>query len=247
MRFGTRRIRARLAETVKILDRVAAGDLAIPDSETQPDELGTMESVLEIAIRNMRASLESLHRSEMVLESAPVGLLHCDMAHIVTYANPKSLEILAQVERAAGIDVEQAEGESVAFLFGGDGAMRQVLDSDGGLPFHRVSPLGEEFLDVFVDIARDLEGQRSGTLVTFARVTEAEQNAVLLKEAMETERESADRLREAAERERQRADAGGLIATEMRLKADRISEVVVAVSDGDLTHRVGLIGDSPMD
>ncbi|MCP4070103.1 MAG: hypothetical protein GY741_17660 [Phycisphaeraceae bacterium] len=64
---------------------------------------------------------------------------------------------------------------------------------------------------------------------------------------METERESADRLREAAERERQRADAGGLIATEMRLKADRISEVVVAVSDGDLTHRVGLIGDSPMD
>ncbi len=228
MGFRMRRIRIRLSETVDILARVAQGDLAIPILAPEPDELGAMKSALEIAIRNMRMSMESLHHSRMIMEAAPVGLLYCDLAHCVVHANPKSRETLAQIKSTVGIGFDEKKGESVAFLFGGEDAMREVLDAKDGLPYRGVRPLGDEFLDISVDVVQNLRDVRSGTLVTFSCVTEEEGNAVLLRQAMETEKESANRLREGAERERLRAEVDSEVAIEMRRKADRVSEVVTA-------------------
>ena len=245
--LGMRRVSARLTETVGLLDRVAAGDLEVEVASEEPDELGAMKRALAVAIGKMRDDLESLHRSQRLLDAAPVNLLLSDATHRITTANPACLDAIECLRDVLGVEEGPIGGQSIAFLFGGDEEMRRILDDEHALPYRATHVLGDERLAVTVDATHDRSGRRRGSLVTFAVVTEEERNAVRLREAMESERESADRLREAIERERARANTDGEVATELRLKADRISEVVVAAANGDLSQRVGLLGDSPMD
>ncbi len=241
-----RRVSRRLGETVHLLDRVAAGDLDIEISTHDPDELGAMKTALEVAIRNMRGDMESLHRSHVVMDAAPVNLMLCDAEHRVQMVNPACRASIDRLAHVFGVEGAEVDGRCVGFLFDDPDEMRRLLDSDA-LPHRAMHTRGEERLDVTIAAIHALDGTRTGSLVTFSIVTEEHRNASLLQEAMQSERETGDRLRDAIERERERADADKEVATVLRLKADRILDVVGAAATGDLTPRIGLDGDSPMD
>lgn len=241
-----RRISARLGETVALLSRVADGDLDVPISSHDPDELGAMKSALEVAIRQMREDLETLHQNRVLTESLPLGLMLCDPQGVVRYVNPAARTLLGRLDAASIPAPADVVGTHVGFLFGGREEMDERLAEAGAGSFRGLLPVEEEMLEVSLESVIGLDGGRRGLLVTFEIVTEDQRNALRLRESIEAERETAARLRESIERERARADADGEVANEMRAQADRISAVVVAAGHGDLTQRIGLEGDSPM-
>ncbi len=242
-----RRVSARLGETVDLLSRVADGDLDVPISTHEPDELGAMKGALEVAIGQMRSDMESLHLNRVLMESLPVGLLLCDPEGTVRYVNPAARSLVATLEAPGVPSSPDLVGADVSFLFGGREAMSERLGEGRAESFRGVLPVGEELLEVALESVIGLDGRCKGKLATFEIVTDEQRNAIRLRESIESERETADQLRESIERERERADADGEVAAELRQKADQISEVVVAAAGGDLTRRIGLDGDSPMD
>jgi len=200
-----------------------------------------------VTISNMRSDMRSLHQRQMLMDAAPVNLIFCEPDHTISYVNPAGLTALDSISETAGDSAGDPIGQSVAMLFGTHDEMIEVLESDQWLPYRGVRTLGDELVEVSVDAILGLDDTRVGSLVTFSVVTEEHRNAELLRETVESELEAADQLREAVGRERERSAVDGEVATEMRLKADRISEVVVAAASGDLTQRIRLEGDSPMD
>ena len=245
--FGTQRLGTRLAETVELLDRVAEGDLDVGIVDHADDEVGQMKSALEVAIGRMRHDIEALHESRSIVEAAPVNLVRCDLNHRIETVNPAGERTMRELLERIGEPDRSIVGSDLAFVFGGADEMRAVFEDEAALPHRSVREIGGESVAITIDAMRSTHGARTGSLVTFAVVTTSIASEVRLREAMESERRSADQLREAIERERERADADSEVATELRLKADRISEVVVAAATGDLSRRIGLAGDSPMD
>ena len=242
-----RRIGNRLQETVQLLERVSRGDLDLEIGAVPPDELGAMKSALGIAIGNMRSSIESLHLSRTLIDNAPVGILYCDRENCVVYANPYCRRLFVDLAETTGVGVDQLDGGSIDFLFENEEELHSVIREEGGLPYRGMRSLGDEIFDVSIEAIFTSTGERSGSLITLDCITVDELNAVKLREAVEAERESASQLREAAERDGARADHDHEISTEMRLKADRISEVVVEAAKGNLTARTDLDGTTPMD
>ncbi|MEM9176005.1 MAG: methyl-accepting chemotaxis protein [Myxococcota bacterium] len=242
-----RRLHQRLESIAGLLGRVAAGEFDGEISRSEEAGLGSLTIALSDVVGRLRENGEALHRSRMLIDAAPVNLLLCDREHAITSMNPACRVTLEALRGSLGLPEGELLGASIAFLFESAEDMHGILEDEHSLPHRATHRRGEEHLDVTVDVIRGLDGERAGSLLTFSVVTEEHRNRVRLHDAVESERESADRLRAAIDRERERADADGEVATELRLKADRISEVVVAAANGDLSQRVGLLGDSPMD
>lgn len=242
-----RRIGERLDETVDILQRVSGGDLEVEIVGREQDELGAMKSALGVAIVNMRGIFASLHQYRALIDQAPVSFLYCGLDHVITYANANCHRALEDVKQTTGIDPAILDGGLVDFLFEDEAEMRGAIEGLEQVSFRSLRRIGEEIFDVSIEAISDSDERRVGSLITLECVTEEERNAVRLQEAVEAERESSNALRAAAMRDRERADLDNEVATELRLKADRISEVVVAAATGDLTHRTDLTGESPMD
>ena len=242
-----RRISGRLGETVEILERVAGGDLDTVIGESEDDELGAMKTALGEAIVNMRGIFASLHQYQALIEQAPVSFLYCDLDHVITYANPHCRRTLEALAETIGIDTAVLDGGLIDFLFEDEEEMRTVVEEVAQVSYRALRTVGAEIFDVSIEAISDSEGLRVGSLITLECVTEKECNAVRLQEAVEAERKSANALRDSARRDRERSDLDNEVSTELRLKADRISEIVVAAATGDLTQRTDLAGDTPMD
>lgn len=243
----SRRIGRRLDETVGMLDRVAAGDLAVSFPAPEPDELGAMQKALSRAIGNLRHSMESLHRQKRLVDAVPTSLIVCDGEHRVETLNPAGRDALERLAPVLGLDGSDVEGRPIDFLFEDAEATHRALGDDAALPHREVLCFGDESLDVTFDAIHGLDGARNGSLVSFTITTEDQRVAERLREVTESERVAVAQLRQAIERERERAATDVEAASETRQKADRISSVVLAAASGDLTRRVGLDGDSPMD
>ncbi len=243
-----RRVRDRLDQLCRHLDSVARGELDLEIPPGDQDEFEALSTALAATAESRRGDIESLHRSRSLLELAPVSVIYCNRDDVVSYANAHCRQLLSDVAETTGISPSRIDdGGSVAFLFGDDEALRSIVHDEKSLPFRGVRTVGSEVFDVSIEAVRDLAGARIGSLISLDRITEAEKNALSLREAVESGRESETRMVEAAQRDRARADRDHEVATELRLKADRISEVMVAAASGDLSARTDLRGDAPMD
>jgi methyl-accepting chemotaxis protein len=156
-----------------------------------------------------------------MLENSPTNVMLAGRDLVVTYVNPASLSLLRKLERHLPVKADNVLGSSIDVFHKNPAYQRKILGDPKNLPVRANINIGPEVADLLVTAIYDRDKNYIGPMVTWDLITE--------KLAVER------KVQEASERERQQAE-------ELRVKVDRILEVVNAASRGDLTREMTVKG-----
>jgi methyl-accepting chemotaxis protein len=156
-----------------------------------------------------------------MLENSPTNVLMADRDLKITYVNPASLALLRKLERHLPVKAESTLGSSIDIFHKNPAYQRKILSDPKNLPVRANINIGPEVADLLVTAIYDRDNNYLGPMVTWELITEK----------LAGER----KVQEANERERQQAE-------DLRVKVEKILEVVNAASRGDLTREMTVQG-----
>jgi len=160
-------------------------------------------------------------RLASMLENAPTNVLLADRDLKIVYVNPASLTTLRKLERHLPVRPENVLGSSIDVFHKNPAHQRKILSDPRNLPVRATIQIGPEFAELLVTAIYDQNKNYLGPMVTWELVTDK----------LDAER----KIKEANERERQ-------LAADLRVKVEKILEVVNQASRGDLTLEIPIKG-----
>ncbi len=161
-------------------------------------------------------------RSQSMLDQIPINVMFADRDLKIQYMNLASIRTLKTLEAMLPCKVDQIVGQSIDIFHKNPMVQRKILADPKNLPHRANIQLGQDTLELLMNIVLDEEKSFVGTMVTWEVVTQ--------KLAMEKQ------IKEQTEREREQAD-------DLRRKVDAMLDVVHAASVGDLSKEVTVSGD----
>jgi methyl-accepting chemotaxis protein len=179
-----------------------------------------LKGLREQAIAKKEADAET-NKISQIVESMTTNIIYADAGFNIQYMNPASAKTLKQLEHLLPVKADHIIGQSIDIFHKNPAHQRTLLSDSKNLPHQAQIQLGEETLDLGIAAINDQEGERIGTMVGWAVVTELVQNERNAKEAGEREQKQAE---------------------ELRTKVDSMLEVVSSAVDGDLTQEVTVKG-----
>ncbi len=210
-----------IADTVRVLEAVARGDLTRTAEVTAADEVGRLAAALNTAIGNMRADVGEMARVRSMMEQAPINVMFADRQLVVRYANPATIKTLKSIEHLLPIKAEDLVGQSIDIFHKRPEHQRRMLADPKNLPHRANITVGPETLDLLVSPVLDQDRNYLGAMVTWEVVTQ--------KLAAEKQ------IRDAAEREATQA-------AELRRKVEAVQAGVSALAAGDFTRQIPDLG-----
>jgi methyl-accepting chemotaxis protein len=157
----------RLVATVRT---IAGGDasIAVPDRDRR-DEIGGIAS----AIEELRATVQRAFAQQQMLEQLPIALMTADPHDDfrISYMNPHSLEVLAQVEAELPCKPGEILGRSIDALHRNPERQREILSDASRLPFKARMRLGEEVVELSVNAIRNAQGEYVSAMLVWNLVT----------------------------------------------------------------------------
>jgi methyl-accepting chemotaxis protein len=167
------------------------------------------------------SDLETM-KVKQIVESMTNNVLYANNDLVLEYMNPASLETFKKLESLLPVKVDQMIGQSIDIFHKNPAHQRNILSDRKNLPHQAQIQLGEEILDLNMNVINDQEGKQMGVMVGWSVVTEAVKNASDAKEANEREQKQAEDLRN---------------------KVDSMLKVVSAAAEGDLTKEIMVKGE----
>lgn len=125
--------------------------------------------------RNTAAGPQSNLDFEQLVRNASVRIIVADRNFNIVYMNPASVETLRQLQHLLPCRVEDIIGQSIDIFHAKPEDQRRLLSNPKNLPHHAEIRLGPEILDLNVTAIRDAEGNYSGVMVNWDRITEKKQ------------------------------------------------------------------------
>ena len=107
-----------------------------------------------------------------MLENAPSNIIFADTDFRITYVNPASERTLAQLEEHLPVRVDQILGQSIDIFHENPAHQRRILSDPKNLPRQANIRVGPETLDLLVSPIYNVDGEFSGSMVTWEIVTE---------------------------------------------------------------------------
>ncbi len=107
-----------------------------------------------------------------MLENAPSNIIFADTDFRITYVNPASERTLAKLEEHLPVRVDQILGQSIDIFHENPAHQRRILSDPKNLPRRANIKVGPETLDLLVSPIYNVEGEFSGSMVTWEIVTE---------------------------------------------------------------------------
>jgi methyl-accepting chemotaxis protein len=181
------------------------------------DNLMTMVKQVEA---KKASDLETLKVKQMV-ENMATNVLYANTDLVLEYMNPASLATFKKLESLLPVKADQMIGQSIDIFHKNPAHQRNILSDPKNLPHQAQIQLGDEILDLNMDLISNQEGEQMGVMVGWSIITEMVKNTTLAKEAAAREQKQAE---------------------DLRTKVDSILEVVSAAVDGDLTREVTVKG-----
>jgi methyl-accepting chemotaxis protein len=203
-----------LRATMTVLEAVAAGDLTRRSDVVQADEIGRMAQALDKAV-------VSLASTQSIVDNAPTNIMLADRDLKITYINPASLGFLRKIERHLPVRAESVLGASIDIFHKDPAYQRKLLSDPRNLPVRANINIGPEIAELLVTAIYDQNKNYLGPMVTWELITEKVQAERAIKEGTERERQAAE---------------------ELRVKVERVLEVVNAAGRGDLTRDMTVQG-----
>lgn len=114
----------------------------------------------------------NMARLSAMVESSPSNIMYCDLDYNITYANPKSLETLKQIQQYLPIPVDKIVGSSIDIFHKNPKYQRDILANPNNLPRRAIINVGPEKLDLLVSPIFDQNQSSIGTMVTWDVVTD---------------------------------------------------------------------------
>ena len=121
----------------------------------------------------MRSKLTSAVVNERLVENAPVNILLCDRELRITYANPRSIETLKQVEAAMPCKADEIMGKSIDIFHKLPEHDRSILKDSKNLPHKATIRIGEHWMEQLITAVLDERGRHIGSMLTWSLVTDA--------------------------------------------------------------------------
>ncbi len=125
--------------------------------------------------RNAEAKPQSNIDFEQLVQNASMRIIVADKNFKIVYMNPASVETLRQLQHLLPCRVEDIIGQSIDIFHAKPEDQRRLLSNPKNLPHHAEIQLGPEILDLNVTALRDAEGNYSGVMVNWDRITEKKQ------------------------------------------------------------------------
>lgn len=107
-----------------------------------------------------------------LLDQVPTAVMLCQIPSFqITYANPKSLELLRRISHLLKVAPEKVVGSSIDIFHRNPDHQRKILSDPKNLPFETLIRLGSETLNLHVTPVFD-RGRYVAAMLTWNVVTE---------------------------------------------------------------------------
>ncbi|MFY9675637.1 MAG: PAS domain-containing protein [Terriglobales bacterium] len=110
--------------------------------------------------------------SGSMLDKVPVNVMYADRDLNIVYMNGRSLQTLKTIEHLLPCKAEEVVGKSIDLFHKDPAHQRRIMTSDRNLPHTANIHLGEETLELNLSAIYDAKGEWSGTMVTWAVITQ---------------------------------------------------------------------------
>ncbi len=107
------------------------------------------------------------------LDAVPAALMCCDLPDFkVVYLNPRSLELLRQIEDQLPVSADKILGQSIDIFHRNPEHQRKLLADPANLPHKATIELGDNILDLEIVARRDARGTYVGPMLMWNVVTD---------------------------------------------------------------------------
>ena len=107
------------------------------------------------------------------LDAVPAALMCCDLPDFkVVYLNPRSLELLRQIEDQLPLPADKILGQSIDIFHKNPEHQRKLLADPANLPHRATIELGDNVLDLEIVARRDARGTYVGPMLMWNVVTD---------------------------------------------------------------------------
>lgn len=178
----------------------------------------------EVITEKKRAEEAVLKFTQMV-ENSSVQFILADRNFNITYINPASREALTRLQHLLPCPVDKILGQSIDIFHKRPEHQRAIVADPKNLPHRAEIQLGDEFLDLNVSALLDADGAYMGPMITWEVITDR-------KRAEEREAAVQQEIKERQE--------------DLERKVREMVEVFAAVSQGDLTREIAVVGDDDL-
>ena len=219
---------------------LAGGDLSHQAPVLAKDELGNMTHALNQSITNIRAVLqadrvnwtevaEERRKVSQVLsmvQSAPSNIMVADRNLRISYMNPAMERTLRGLEPHLSVPVGELLGQPLELLCRQQGDWQRIIADPARLPHEATLRFGSEYCALHFSAVYDRAGVYVGPMITWEIVTEKLRNERAVQEALEREKDQAQRLQN---------------------KVDQMLQVVRTAAGGDLTQELAATSTDAID
>ncbi len=153
----------------RAVQAMAAGDTsAAIGFANRRDEIGRMAAALE----TLRGAVRTAFVQSQMIEQIPVGVMTADAANCrITYLNPESRRILADVQGHLTGAPEQLQGQSLAIFDRDQTRIERLVGDPDRLPQRAQLRLGDQVLELCASALRDRDGTYVGPMLTWSVLT----------------------------------------------------------------------------
>ncbi|MEM1417768.1 MAG: PAS domain-containing methyl-accepting chemotaxis protein [Myxococcota bacterium] len=138
-------------------------------------EANGMPSEPPAALRRVTRDPNDVAMHAMV-EGAPVAMMRVDQDLVVTYANPKSIELLRALQEHLPVRADDIVGTCIDVFHAHPEHQRAILADPDRLPHRAEITLGDETLALLITALRSDGGEHLGACLTWEVVTEKKRN-----------------------------------------------------------------------
>ncbi|MGC8477113.1 MAG: methyl-accepting chemotaxis protein [Acetobacteraceae bacterium] len=161
---GPMRAMTRLVTAMAAGDTRAAAGIVMAGRR---DEIGRMAAALE----TLRGVVRDAFVKAEIIRNLPIGLLTAGTDGVISYINPRGMELLGAVATALPVPPEALVGRPVTML-GDDPALSPGrLAAPSALPARVRIRLAEDWFDLVISALRDRDGAYVGPVLTWHRAT----------------------------------------------------------------------------
>ena len=119
----------------------------------------------------VRAEDESNRQAQM-LDQAPVNIMFLDPSNFtITYVNETSRKTLKPLEHLLPCKIDDLVGQCFDIFHKNPGHQRRIIADPNNMPYSAKIKLGEEHLDLRVNVINDRDGNYIGAMLTWSVIT----------------------------------------------------------------------------
>ena len=155
--FTARAIGTPLRRLAGAVGAIAGGQAHVPvPDQGRRDEIGQIADALE----RLRGTVRNAFAQQQMLEQLPVGVMTADPhdGFRIGYLNQANKDVLARIEHALPVPVDQVIGQSIDIFHKDPERIRTLLGDPANLPHHTRIALGGEVIDLAISAIRDSAG-----------------------------------------------------------------------------------------